>query len=364
MDRYLDTSGSITAFSKEKIIDCHTHVREVNDIQKLVDVMKEANIDMINVACLPVLLDEYVTQNLLGLLFKVQKPGKIFAFGGLEYPNFELPSSEEEFLKQVEELMVLGFDGIKMIEGKPNARKGIGAPLYSHIYDGFYSYLENKKIPIIFHVGDPGSFWDAKRAPAFAVKSGWTYLDGTYPKKEELYGEVEELLKRYPGLNIIFPHFYFMGEEGIERASRFLNKWPNVSFDITPGIEMYDSFSRNSNEWREFFIKYQDRILFGTDNDYGDSINIICTMRRFLETEDQFSYWGFDLKGICLPKDVLEKIYGGNFIRYTGEVPKDVNVDLLMKKYNEIRKQVENSSFGEKLIEEMDRIYEGLSDLL
>lgn len=364
MDREINDINNGKTNEKYEIIDCHTHMRALEDLQNLIRIMRETHIIRLNAVCLPTLLNEYLTQNLMGLLFKAQNPGAIFAFGGLNYPEGKIPEDGDEFRKQAEGFKNIGFDGIKMIEGKPNARKKIGVPLSHHIYDGFYTYMEEEGIPIIFHVGDPDSFWDIKRAPTFAVKRGWTYTDGTFPGKEQLYREVDEILEKHPHLNIIFAHFYFMGEEGIERASAFMDRWPGISFDLTPGVEMYESFSKCADEWRDFFIRYQERIIFGTDNDYGDSINIVGTVRRFLETGDAFSYWGFELKGLHLPQEVLQKIYATNFMRYVGEHPRKVNIPLCLKKTVEIKKLAESSDIYRKLIVDINFIYDNFSQLL
>ena len=122
-----------------------------------------------------------------------------------------------------------------------------------------------------------------------------------------------------------------MGEEGIERASEFLNKWPTVYYDITPGIEMYGSFSENPEKWREFFIKYQDRILFGTDSGLDESLVYIDVTRTFLETFDEFQCRDLQIKGIGLERDILEKIYHGNFERRAGNTPARINTNMLLE---------------------------------
>ncbi len=107
----------------------------------------------------------------------------------------------------------------------------------------------------------------------------------------------------------------------IARASEFLDKWRNVSLDITPGIEMYHNFTRRPGEWREFFTRHNDRIIFGTDNHPpGDMKNTeqldicvgnIAMIRDFLETDKEM----LSGRGLKLGSDTLEKIYCGNFMK-------------------------------------------------
>jgi hypothetical protein len=122
----------------------------------------------------------------------------------------------------------------------------------------------------------------------------------------------------------------------IKRAGDFLEQWKNVGFDITPGSEMYFNFSRQATAWRFFFIRYQDRILFGTDNfgvsPAGVSRGNIGVIRRFLEGKGEFAAWGGKLQGLNLPQQVLKKIYHENFIQYAGKIPKKLNLALALGK--------------------------------
>ena len=118
--------------------------------------------------------------------------------------------------------------------------------------------------------------------------------------------------------------------------------------DLTPGIEMYTNFSANPDHAREFFIAYQDRILYGTDIgakallatpeqgiEVKESRSRIDLVRNFLESNDE--YWleddgGFLLgkqekpfKGIHLPETALNKIYYQNFERICNNLPRELN---------------------------------------
>jgi predicted TIM-barrel fold metal-dependent hydrolase len=169
--------------------------------------------------------------------------------------------------------MALGFDGLKLVEGKPTVRRLTGIALDSPLYDGMYSLLAESRFPLLFHVADPGTFWSEQEVPASARAGGWFYGDGTYPPSTRYYEEVFGVLEKLPRLSVIFAHFFFLSES-LERAVEVMERWPGISFDLTPGPE----------EWRESFIRYRERILLGTDNDYGDAQNVIINVRRFFES--------------------------------------------------------------------------------
>ncbi len=219
-----------------------------------------------------------------------------------------------------------------MIEGKPQVRKLLPHRLDGPLYAGMWDEVERENFPVVFHVNDPDEFWDKDRCPDWARASGWDYSDGSYPSKENLYAEVDNILARHPNLKIIFAHFYFLSRN-LERASRFLDLHPAVCFDLAPHIDMYHDFSRDLEMARAFFVRHQDRIIYGTDTDtralargpqgvrFMQSIPQL--IRSFLERGDAFTMNdGTRYQGLGLPRDVLEKIYATNFERMVGTTPR------------------------------------------
>lgn len=113
-------------------------------------------------------------------------------------------------------------------------------------------------------------------------------------------------------------------------AAKVLDKYPNVCFDLTPGCEMYPNFSKRRDVWREFFIKYSDRILFGTDTNSVKNFNaeINELVFRTLTEKGEFvmpCYRGVKIRGLDLPADALENICYNNYVRFTGDKTTEVN---------------------------------------
>jgi predicted TIM-barrel fold metal-dependent hydrolase len=239
-----------------------------------------------------------------------------------------------------------------LVEGKPVVRKLLAMPFDGPQYAGMWAALQEQGFPVVFHVADPEEFWDADGCPDWARAQGWFYGDGTYPLKEDLYAEVGRVLERHPDLKIIFAHFYFLSAD-LARAGAFLGAHPHVCFDLTPGVEMYFNFARTLEAARDFFIEYQDRLVYGTDIgatavqrdpsqglDWADSLGRAWIVRRFLETDGPFSApegIGHDLgmdsggfHGIALPSDALEKVYHVNFERLFGSAPAPLDRDAAL----------------------------------
>jgi len=331
-----------------KIIDAHTHVYNIKEnYEPLYKLGKRLNYDRLNVLSLQ--CTGNLLQNLNCALCKISHPEiPTYAFGGLDY------KTGRDFLTQAQNLRAMGFDGIKMLEGKPTVRKNLNKALDDPDYDAYYSYLEETGFPVLFHVVDPPEFWDREKVPDWAYANGWFY-DESYTPYGQYYDEVENMLNKHPKIRAIFAHFYFLsGEPG--KAQKFLDDHPSVSIDLTAGVEMYENFTKNPDFWHDFFIKNSDRLIFGTDssdapnlNDDGETADGKVALNGYAGMEIEFLKDNkiieiFDKKihGIGLPQDIQEKIFAANFEKYAGETPLPMNIDLLMQEANFIKSYLKN----------------------
>jgi hypothetical protein len=223
-----------------------------------------------------------------------------------------------------------------MIEGKPSMRKVTPLPLSAPVYDRFYAFLESSRTPLLLRLADPEGFWDKAYVEKWSIPKEWMCIDGTFPARETLYAELEDVLRRFPRLQMTLAHFGFLSADP-NKAGQFLERHPSVNLDITPGTEIYDNFSLQPEAWRRFFVRHQDRILFGTDNGYDAGGGVaefsqrtaqhVAEIRRFLETDDPFSARGRQgWHGLNLDRAILAKIYSGNFQRRVPAAPKPVNL--------------------------------------
>ncbi len=309
------------------IIDSHVHFVHPERMDEILALMDETGHLKANLVCIP--NQDGSNHNPAALYFKERHPERVYLSGALEYlPALADRENMSSILaNQVRALKAQGFNGLKLIEGKPQVRKILPIPLDGPEYAGIWAALEEEQFPVVFHVADPDEFWDAERCPSWARQSGWDYSDGSYPSKEECYQEVDHILERNPGLRITFAHFYFLSAD-LPRASSFLDAHPSVCIDLAPHVGMYYDFSRNNTEARDFFMCYPDRILYGTDMDtrvlergpsgYEFMRSLPWLIRSMLETDGIFILEGEEFHGLGLPREVLEMIYHGNFRRVYG----------------------------------------------
>jgi len=319
-----------STFASIPIIDGHVHFVHPERMEEMLALMDAVPCTRFNLVCIP--NPDATTHNPAALYFKQHHPDRVYISGALDYSVLADPGrAPERLAAQIGALKAQGFDGLKLIEGKPQVRKLLPHPLDGPLYAGVWESLEWEQFPVVFHVNDPDEFWDKDQCPDWAKQSGWDYSDGSYPSKEDLYAEVDHILACHPRLKITFAHFFFLSRD-LARAARFLDTHPTVCFDLAPHMDMYHDFSRDPEAARAFFIRYQDRTLYGTDIDTRALVrgpdglrfmqSIPLLIRSFLETDGKFTMPdGEHYHGIGLPRDVLAKVYAANFERIYGAVP-------------------------------------------
>jgi predicted TIM-barrel fold metal-dependent hydrolase len=339
-------------FAAIPVVDGHIHFPHAGLMDDLGAAMDHMRVARANLVSIPDL--QAINQNSALVYCKAHHPHRFYASGALDYvQGWADPARMPEVLaSQVATLQAIGFDGLKIVEGKPMVRKMLGIPFDGPEYAQVWAALEEQGFPVVFHVADPEEFWDASHCPDWARAQGWFYGDGTFVLKEDLYAEVDRVLERHPGLKIIFAHFYVLSAD-LGRAGEFLDAHPNVCFDLTPGVEMYFNFARTLDASRDFLMRYQDQLVYGTDIgagaihrdptrglDWTDSLGRSWVVRRFLESDGPFAapegmgHWlGMDaggFHGIALPPEVLDKIYCTNFERLFGPTPAPLNRDAAL----------------------------------
>lgn len=291
--------------------------------------MRCRNMEYVNIACVPYLRDRDVSQNIMAALLKAEND-RVFAHGGIVYPDqpvkYPFPEGFSPEL-QLEELMNIGFDGIKMLEHNPKAKKLLRADFRDKEYAPFFKKLEEEQIHILWHVNDPPHFWDTNSK--IDINGFFHYTPPEYPSNSDVYDEIYEILRRYPNLKVTFAHFFFMSLER-KRLEELMEKYPNVWLDITPNPMMYRDFQQDINAWKQFFINYAHRIMFGTDfSTAGGGYSTPCIYRYFM-TDEEFVFGNTStVRGMNLSEAVTEKIFYSNFLKRVGDHPREIDRDSL-----------------------------------
>ena len=265
-------------------------------------------------------------------------PGRFYCFTMSEFAR---PVSEplfedhvrfvDEFIKTLHKHVELGAKGLKVLkELGLHYRDSSGALVFCDDARLFPIWEEaaKLKIPVLIHQTDPTGFFEPVNPENEHYESlikypTWSFADSRFPRKPILLHKQENLIKQHRDTTFILPHFANM-PENISYVSRLLDENPNVYIDFSARI---DELGRQPYTAREFFIRYQDRIIFGADMPANTecSADMYRTYFRFLETFDEGFYspdydGTFDrarwtICGIGLPKEVLRKVYHENIIK-------------------------------------------------
>ncbi len=356
----------------QKRIDSHIHYCLPLEPETLISFMDRNGIDMANLVLVP--SRPRLTAVPDALIAKAKYPDRFFVFTSFDVSEYFKHGKEigKYQAKFVENMRRCGCDGLKIIEGKPSMRKMMGAipDFDAPCWEPLWDYLEETQFPVLWHLNDPESCWGPEEKAPRHIRLGKELYDDTFVNNEEQYRQMETILQRHPKIKFIFAHLYFMSAQ-LPRLAELLDTYPNVMVDITPGLEIYVNLSKNPEEARNFFEKYQDRILYGTDigarcvlaENAGGFNEEECLARmdlidglfdsgihrimredgRYLINTDDFVQ-----KGFSLSEEAINKIYWKNFENYVGKMPAKVNPKLIKKECRRIVTTLKIMSFIDK----------------
>jgi predicted TIM-barrel fold metal-dependent hydrolase len=205
--------------------------------------------------------------------------------------------------------------------------------------DPVLDYLAQRRIPLIGHLGEHKNSWlplekmtvKGNRDYARAHPQHHMYLHPDRPSYEHYIGVRDHMLEKHPDLIFIGAHLGSL-EWSVQELAKRLDKFPNMAVDMAERIShlQYQALTERQKV-RDFFIKYQDRLIYGTDlrstaQDIVDSgITKPADMRkhahavwlrhwRFFTTDEKMRVPKVDgeFQGLQLPRQVVDKIYRRN----------------------------------------------------
>jgi len=182
--------------------------------------------------------------------------------------------------------------------------------------DAVFEMCAKYRRPVMIHSADPSAFFtpldrNNERWHELNQHPDWLFYGKDYPSQKELLTQFIHVVARHPKTTFLGAHFDNYAED-LATVAKWLDQYPNLMVDISARIS---ELGRQPYTARRFFLKYQDRIMLGTDTPgKRDAYRVYY---RFLETDDEYfdstpshhlqGFWM--IYGLFLPKDVLEKVY-------------------------------------------------------
>jgi len=182
-------------------------------------------------------------------------------------------------------------------------------------------------VPVLIHVADPVAFFRPvdranERYLQLLQRPEWSFYAG-YPPFEALIEALYRLIAAHPRTTFITAHVGCY-PENLGFVSQMLDRYPNLYTDFSARM---DELGRKPYSAREWFLRYADRILFGTDS-MPPTERMYQTHFRFLETADEYFPYSYregepsrrpwNLYGLFLPDEALRRVYHDNAARLIG----------------------------------------------
>jgi predicted TIM-barrel fold metal-dependent hydrolase len=264
-------------------------------------------------------------------------PGRFATCALINFDALDDSDWGEREAKRLEESFKAGAKGLKFHKTfglHYRYKDGKLMPVDDPKLDPVWEMCAKHKRPVVIHIADPAAFFTPldrfnERWHELNRNPGWLFFGEKFPKREDLLAQLHHVIEKHPKTTFVNTHFGNNAEDLASVAEK-LDKYPNMYVDIDARIS---ELGRQPYTARKFFLKYQDRIMFGTDT--TPNREAYRVYYRFLETDDEYfdcsashhrqGFW--NIYGIFLPPDVLEKIYRGNAERVlyglkTGDEPK------------------------------------------
>jgi predicted TIM-barrel fold metal-dependent hydrolase len=321
--------------AKYPAIDFHFHGRPLqtaDDYKKLIAVMDRAGLGAI--ANMDGGMFETFDRNV-----KVGTPfsDRIVQFARPVWEGINEPGWAEKTAAELERDFKNGAQGLKI-------NKVLGLQLKNP--DGTYIHADDPRMdptwamcarynkPVMIHISDPIARWEPIGPANERYEAGqWrsdpsdNYYGTGQPHYTEIWKHQERMLTKHPKTRFVLAHVANMAED-LQRASDLLDRFPNADVEISARIQ---DLGRQPYTARKWLIKYQDRILFGSDGSPDREVEQFWFPHwRFFETDDEhfdhpaqmLSPLGAPLQGrwriygVYLPDEALRKIYYQNALKY------------------------------------------------
>ena len=314
------------------VVDIHSHHFNMpsQDLSVLVKAM-----DSLNLALL-VNLSGGSGDHLKGAIQNVQQnyPNRFLVFANVDFDGVGEPGWVSRAAAQLEEDVRNGASGLKIYKSlglRYRDTEGKRVAVDDPRLDPVWEKCAELGIPVLIHSADPSSFWD----PMNSDNERWLELK-TRPRRkrsdtdpapwQQIIDEQHRMFRNHPKTTFINAHMGWYANN-LDKLASLLDEMPNMYVGIGAIIA---ELGRQPRHARTFFIKYQDRILFGKDSWQPSEFP---TYFRVLETADEYfpyykkyhAFWA--MYGLNLPDEVLKKVYYKNALKLLPSIDRSLFPD-------------------------------------
>ncbi|MBX3066574.1 MAG: amidohydrolase family protein [Anaerolineae bacterium] len=311
------------------VIDAHNHLGDPfgggwdkRPLAELLDILDQAQVRLY------VDLDGGWGEDILNRhldIFKTPAPDRFQVFGGVDWSQWEKQGNRfgEWAANRLRVQKERGAEGLKI--WKPfglhvKDHQGKLVDVGDERLDPIWQTAGELGFPVLIHVADPVAFFDPldhhnERWEELHAQPDWQFPSPPFPSFMTIMEGLATMVARNPQTTFIGAHVGCYSEN-LGWVGALMDRCPNFYVDPSARIS---ELGRQPYTARRFFLKYADRILFGTDA--GANLDYYRLCYRFYETDDEYFNYGLGdvpgqgrwyIYGLHLPDDVLEKFYFKN----------------------------------------------------
>ena len=333
----LKVEGEIIKKAKFTFIDVHSHLwnMPLMDLNELVAEMDEINMGyIVNLSGSgfgpQAAKDAYFDKSKQNII--ENQPGRIGLFVNVDFNSVDIENHVENQVNVIRNAVAKGAIGLKVYKGlglTNKDSKGNRVAVDDERLGPIWEVCGELGIPVLIHSADPFQFWqdrDGQNERWFELKEkpNRYYGDSDFiPPFEDIIKEQHTIFERHKKTTFINAHLGWMGND-LKRLGEHLDKFPNV---VTEFGAVIAELGRQPKTARQFFIDYQDRIMFGKDSYNKEEF---YTYFRVLESDDEYfnyfrkrhAFW--KMYGLNLPDEVLKKVYYKNALELFPSIDKSL----------------------------------------
>jgi predicted TIM-barrel fold metal-dependent hydrolase len=273
------------------------------------------------------------------LALRKKFPGRLIVFGNIPFGRIKQKTFFDDIVTEVTAAKRMGVQGIKIFKNLGMTIRGPDGKLLASDdprLDPYWAKCGELGIPVLIHAADPKEYWNPLTYNTFHYgmrsEKEQHYDRDRMPSWEELIRQRDSVLKKHPKTTFIGAHMGSLTFD-LDQLGKTFDRYPNFYVDCSARTRILGRL--NPKAVRDFFVKYQDRILFGTDSSalYGVRPDDEKAVKAWQDRAARFysrhlEYyetdrlglmepygWGKEwlrITGVKLPPEVLKKFYHAN----------------------------------------------------
>lgn len=326
-------SGDLSGFSALAPIDAHAHV--FIDNAAVVPLLKRLNIHILNI-CVVVKhgrgFDEAAPLNRTVREFVRSSAGHESWCSTFDPQYFGKPGFAERSIRVLNDTFAEGAVAVKIWKAiGMDLQKPDGSYLMADdpVFKPIYADIAAHNRTLFAHLAEPSSCWlpPNPNSPDYGYyqqhPEWYMFRHPDRPSKATILAARDRLLAENPTLRVVGCHLGSM-EVDVDEIARHFDRYPNFAVDTAARVPYL--MMQSPEKVRAFLTKYQDRVLYGTDNNLEPGMDPASTLPRWEErysqdwkyfsTDAWVEYHGRKYRGLALPRPILRKLYHDNAVRW------------------------------------------------